>query len=593
MKQDKGNDFENLLKSYKFNNNNPLITLLYMYKGNWGKLLVSIMFFIVKNSPVWIIPIVTANIINIASNPSKYSLGSLKLNLIIAILAIIQNVPTHMMHIKYLAQPVRYVEAKLRSNLVSKLQILSISYHKELKSGKLQSKVLRDVEAIQLLSMQIYSTILPLVFNILVALIITVTKSPMMALFFFITLPTALIFTGLFRKNIRTSNTDFRKEIEEMSANVAEMVEMVPVTRAHGLENIEIERMQRQLNLVKSKGYHLDLITAFFGASSWVVFQVFQVISLGFTGYQAYMGRISIGEVVLYQGYFTSILNQVANVMNTYPILVKGMESINSVGEILTANDVENNRGKKKVKKVSGDINFENVEFSYQDSKEPVLKDFNLHVKQGECIAFVGESGAGKSTILNLIVGFNSPTKGRILLDDVDMSELDLTSYRKFIAVVPQNTLLFSGTLRENITYGLSSVDDEKLNEIMEYANIVEFTSKLPGGIDTQVGEHGGKLSGGQRQRIAIARALMRDPQIIMLDEATSALDNISELQVQKAMNNLIKGRTTFIVAHRLSTIRDADKIAVMSNGRCVEFGTYDELVAKQGEFYKLKKLQL
>ncbi len=593
MKQDNGNDFENLLNSYKFNNNKPLITLLYMYKGNWGKLLVSIMFFVVKNSPVWIIPIVTANIINIASNPSEYSLGSLKLNIIIAILAIIQNVPTQMMHIKYLARPVRYVEAKLRSNLVGKLQILSISYHKELKSGKLQSKVLRDVEAIQLLSMQIYSTILPLVFNILVALIITVTKSPMMALFFLITLPTALIFTGLFRRNIRTSNTHFRKEIEEMSANVAEMVEMVPVTRAHGLENIEIEKMRLQLNLVKNKGYHLDLITAFFGASSWVVFQVFQVISLGFTGYQAYMGRISIGEVVLYQGYFTSILNQVANVMNTYPILVKGMESINSVGEILTANDVENNKGKVKVKKVSGDINFENVEFSYQNSNEPVLKDFNLHVKQGECIAFVGESGAGKSTILNLIVGFNSPTKGRILLDGVDMSELDLTSYRKFIAVVPQNTILFSGTLRENITYGLSSVDDEKLEEIMEYANIVEFTSKLPAGIDTQVGEHGGKLSGGQRQRIAIARALIRDPQIIMLDEATSALDNISELQVQKAMNNLIKGRTTFIVAHRLSTIRDADKIAVMRNGRCVEFGTYDELVARQGEFYKLKKLQL
>jgi ATP-binding cassette subfamily B protein len=593
MKQENGNDFENLLKSYKFNNNRPLITLLYMYKGNWGKLLVSIMFFVVKNSPVWIIPIVTANIINIASNPSKYSLSSLRLNLIIALFAIIQNVPTQMLHIKYLAQPVRYVEAKLRSNLVSKLQILSISYHKELKSGRLQSKVLRDVEAIQLLSMQIYSTILPLVFNISVALIITVTQSPMMALFFFITLPTALIFTGLFRKNIRTSNTEFRKEIEEMSANVAEMVEMVPVTRAHGLENIEIEKMQLQLNLVKNKGYHLDLITAFFGASSWVVFQVFQVISLGFTGYQAYKGRISIGEVVLYQGYFTSILNQVANVMNTYPIIVKGIESINSVGEILTVSDVENNKGKVKVKKVRGDIKFENVEFRYGDSNETVLKDFNLDVKKGECIAFVGESGAGKSTILNLIVGFNSPTKGRVLLDGVDMSELDLTSYRKFIAVVPQNTILFSGTLRENITYGLSSVDDEKLDEIMEYANIKEFTSKLPDGIDTKIGEHGGKLSGGQRQRIAIARALIRDPQIIMLDEATSALDNISELQVQKAMNNLIKGRTTFIVAHRLSTIRDADKIAVMSNGVCVEFGTYDELVARQGEFYKLKKLQL
>jgi len=593
MKQDNSDDFENLLNSYKFYNNKPLITLLYMYKGNWGKLLVSIIFFIFKNSPVWIIPIVTANIIDIVSNPSIYSLSGLKINLIIAILAIVQNVPTQMMHIKYLCQPVRYVEAKLRSNLVEKLQILSISYHKELKSGKLQSKVLRDVEAIQFLSMQIYSTILPLIFNISVALVITIHKSPMVALFFFLTLPTALIFTSLFRKNIKESNTDFRREIEEMSANVAEMVEMVPVTRAHGLENVEIKKMQHQLNEVRSKGYHLDIITALFGASSWVVFQVFQVFCLGFTGYQAYIGKISVGDVVLYQGYFTSILNQISNVINTYPILIKGMESINSVGEILIASDIENNKGKKKVKKVSGDIIFENVEFGYQTGKAPVLKNFNLHVKKGECIAFVGESGAGKTTILNLIIGFNNPTFGKILLDGVDMSKLDLRSYRKFIAVVPQNTILFSGTLRENITYGLTNVSDEKLKQIIEYSNIKEFIDKLPDEIDTQVGEHGGKLSGGQRQRIAIARALIRDPQIIMLDEATSALDNISELQVQRAMNNLIKGRTTFVVAHRLSTIRDADKIAVMSHGSCVEYGTYDELVAKHGEFYKLKQLQL
>lgn len=593
MEQDSSNDFESLLNSYKFNNNKPLITLLYMYKGNWGKLLLSIIFFIIKNSPVWIIPIVTANIINIASNPTKYNLRSLWLNLIIAILAIVQNIPTQMMHIKYLSEPVRYVEAKLRSNLVKKLQILSISYHKELKSGKLQSKVLRDVEAIQLLSVQIYTTILPVIFNISVALAVTVTKSPIVALFFFLTLPLALIFASFFRKNIRESNKSFRKEIEEMSANVAEMVEMVPVTRAHGLEKIEIKKMERQLNEVKSKGYHLDIITALFGASSWVVFQIFQVVCLGFTGYQAYRGRITVGEVVLYQGYFTSILNQISNIINSYPMLVKGMESINSVGEILIASDVEKNKGKKKVKKVSGNITFENVEFGYEKGKVPVLKDFNLQIKKGECIAFVGESGAGKTTILNLIIGFNKPTKGKIYLDGVDMSELDLSSYRKFIAVVPQNTILFSGTIRENITYGLSSVTDEKLKEVIEYSNIKEFIDKLPNGIDTQVGEHGGKLSGGQRQRIAIARALIRDPQIIVLDEATSALDNISELQVQKAMNNLIKGRTTFVVAHRLSTIRDADKIAVMNSGSCIEYGTYNELVDKRGEFYKLKKLQL
>jgi len=581
------NDFESLLKSYKLNKNRPLVTLFYMYKGNWGKLIISIIFFIIKNCPVWILPIVTANIIDIASNRTRNNINGLWINLAVAAVVILQNIPTQMLHMKFLCEPVRYVEAKLRSGLVKKLQILSISYHKELQSGKLQSKVLRDVEAIQFLSMQIYITILPVIFNIAVALIVTVSKSFTVAIFFLLTLPAALIFITLFGKNIKITNSEFRKEIEEMSANVAEMVEMVPLTRAHGLEKIEITKIDKQLKRVRKTGYHLDIINGLFGAYSWATFQIFQVICLGFTGYQAYMGRITVGDVVLYQSYFASILGQIANVINTYPVLVKGVESINSVGEILVVDDIEDNKGKKKVNDVNGEFSFENVEFRYDPSEKPVLNDFTMKVKKGECIAFVGESGAGKTTILNLIIGFNKATKGRILMDGMDMSKLDLRSYREHIAVVPQNTILFSGTIRENITYGLNSISEERLQEVIQYANLEDVMDKLPDGVDTKIGEHGGNLSGGQKQRISIARALIRDPKIIVLDEATSALDSVAELQVQKAMKSLIEGHTTFIVAHRLSTIKDADHIVVMKNGSCVEYGTYDELVAKHGEFYK------
>ena len=178
------------------------------------------------------------------------------------------------------------------------------------------------------------------------------------------------------------------------------------------------------------------------------------------------------------------------------------------------------------------------------------------------------------------------------MLDGVNLTEIDLDNYRKFLAVVPQNTILFSGSIRENITYGLPSVSEEELNLVIESANLRDFLAKLPQGVDTLIGEHGGKLSGGQRQRIAIARALIRDPQVIVLDEATSALDSISEAQVQKAMKNLIQGRTTFIVAHRFSTIRDADRIAVIKGGTCAEIGTYAELMRNQGEFYQLETLQ-
>ena len=192
---------------------------------------------------------------------------------------------------------------------------------------------------------------------------------------------------------------------------------------------------------------------------------------------------------------------------------------------------------------------------------------------------------------MNMIIGFLLPTKGEMLVDGKPIEALNLTDYRHFISVVPQNSILFTGTIRENITYGLAHVDEELLDEVVKLSNIDEFLKDLPNGLDTMIGENGGKLSGGQKQRISIARALIRDPKILILDEATSALDNISEYHVQRAISHLIDGRTTFIVAHRLSTIRDADRIVVMDGGRCVEMGTYEELMEQKGKFYELKTL--
>ena len=207
-------------------------------------------------------------------------------------------------------------------------------------------------------------------------------------------------------------------------------------------------------------------------------------------------------------------------------------------------------------------------------------------------MALVGESGSGKSTVLNLVIGFNKLDSGSLKIDGIDAADIDMRSYRRFISMVPQNSILFSGTIRENITYGRQHVTEELLNYAVRAAQLESVIAKLPDGLDTMVGEHGAKLSGGQRQRISIARAIIRNPQVIIFDEATSALDSVTESEIQKAIENLTKDRTTFIVAHRLSTIKNADKIAVMENGRCVEYGTYDELMAKKGAFYKLKQMQ-
>ena len=250
------------------------------------------------------------------------------------------------------------------------------------------------------------------------------------------------------------------------------------------------------------------------------------------------------------------------------------------------------NDGKEALKSVEGEFDFKNVRFAYNNTDKPVLHELNLHVDKGQTIALVGESGAGKSTILNLVIGFNFATDGVVTIDGHDMRDIDLRTYRKHLAVVPQTSILFSGTIRDNITYGIDDFDEEALNKVVDAANLRDLIDSLPDGLDTVVGEHGGKLSGGQRQRVSIARALMRNPEVIVLDEATSALDSISEKLIQEALNNLTKDRTTFIVAHRLSTIKGADRIAVIADGHCVEYGTYDELMELKGEFYQMKSIQ-
>ena len=304
-------------------------------------------------------------------------------------------------------------------------------------------------------------------------------------------------------------------------------------------------------------------------------------------------GLIQIGDVTFYQSSFTTVVNQFTSLINLLPILTKGLESVTSIGEVLTSDDIEHNEGKLELTSLKGEYSFKNVTFSYRDSDQPVLNGFNLEVKAGETIALVGESGSGKTTALNLVIGFITPTDGRLLIDGHDVNDLNLRSYRRFISVVPQTPILFTGTVRENIVYGLDHVTDEEVEHAVEAANLKSVIAKLPKGLDTMIEEHGANLSGGQRQRISIARAIIRNPQVIILDEATSALDTISEKEIQDALDRLIQGRTTFIVAHRLSTVRGADRIVVLDKGKIREEGSYQELMALKGEFYEMERLQM
>lgn len=593
LRAPKGIDVESwFIECYKKHKGHPMQILLGLYKGNYHKFFLAVIFFFIKHAPVWVLPIVTANIINDITSGSPETYQNIIIQAMIVIVLVALNIPMNYMYTRYKSLATRYAETGLRRALVRKLQQLSISYHKETQSGRLQSKIMRDVEAVETLSTQMFLSILNIALNIAIALIVTINKSLVVFIFFLLTTPIAAATMVFFRNVMKKRNNEFRKEMEETSARVMEMVELIPVTRAHALEEEEVQKMSGQLFAVAEKGYRLDVIQSLFGSVGWAIFQIFQVVCLGFTGFLAIKGTVMPGDITLYQSYFATIVSQVSSLMSLIPTIAKGIESVNSIGEVLLEDDIEQNEGKEIIKDIYGEFDFKDVTFRYNNIDRPVLHNLNLHVDKGETIALVGESGAGKSTILNLVIGFNQVNSGEVLIDGHNMKDIDLRSYRKHLAVVPQTSILFSGTIRDNITYGVDNVDEATLDEIVKAANLTDLINSLPDGLDTMVGEHGGKLSGGQRQRISIARALIRNPKVIVLDEATSALDSISEKLIQEALNNLTKDRTTFIVAHRLSTIKDADKIAVIADGHCVEYGTYDELMNLKGEFYQMKKIQ-
>ena len=583
----------------QYKNQNPLRTLWKLSEARHGQLLLVAIFYAIKQSPVWVLPIVTGNIITHISSidamrhghflspqftsavNNRAELTYIGLNALVMFVLIVQNIPMHTLYAKCLSSAVRHVQLVLRSALVVRLQQLSMRFHDDTQSGKLQSKVLRDVEAIETLSRILIENLLSGSIILCIAMFVTLRTRPSTALFFLLTVPAAVLLTRVFHKPIRKRNENFRQEVEAMSARMSEMIEMIPITRAHAVEETEVEQMQRRLVAIHDSGTKLDVTNNLFGSSAWATFQSFQLLCLLFNIWQCYRGTLSVGDVVMFQGFFAMIVGAVSGLVNMMPQLTTGFESMRSIGEVLESPDLEHNQGKKTVTAVRGDFAFDHTTFKYATAAKAAVQDLNLTVKAGECVAIVGESGSGKSTLMNLIIGFRRPTAGRILLDGVDMAGVNFRTFRRFLAVVPQQTVLFTGSVRDNITYGLNDVSEARLQAALEQANCLDFVHKLPDGLNTPIGSHGGKLSGGQRQRIAIARALLRDPRVIILDEATSALDAHSEFLVQQAINRLIEGRTTFIVAHRLSTIRHADRIVVMQDGRMIEVGSHAELLAR------------
>ena len=578
---------------HKFSGEKTFKTLRYLMEDEKRNFALAVIFFSIKHSPAWILPLLTANMID--DLIQKQSVWSLVINSGLFIFVVLQNFPTNLLYVKFLSKGIRNIENNLRSSLVERLQQLSMGFFHKTNAGLIQSKVIRDVENIEQMLRHMSDGGQAAINGIVGCLIISALKVPQFLPFFLILVPLSAMFIIRMRKTSSIRNDAFRAEIEKMSNNVNEMTTLIPVTRAHALEDDALETMYKSFSNVRRAGLSLDAFNARFNAGSWVLFQMANALCLIFAIYCAWTGFISIstGEVVLLSSYFGQLIGSVILLSSLMPLISKGLNSIKSLGAVLESPDIEENQGKQELTTVNGVIAFNNVSFRYAESGALALDSISVSAKPGELIALVGSSGSGKSTFINLVIGFLKPTKGSINLDGFDLQDLDLRTVRKHISVVPQESILFDGTIKENIAYGISDVSDQELNRALSDANALGFVTQLPDGINTLVGDRGAKLSGGQKQRLAIARALIRNPKILILDEATSALDSESEHLIQQAISEILKNKTTFVVAHRLSTVKNASKILVLDHGKVVESGSHSELLKLNGQYANLYSHQL
>ena len=552
------------------------------------------MLWFLRSSPFWVLPLVTANVIETVSAPATHSLSSLGWNAVWGTGFILQHLVTHGWHYRTLSLAVRRIEARLRLAVCRQFQLLSISYHKHTHSGALQSKVMHDVENVGLTLRELYSNGLYALCTVLVTLTVVACRAPSFVPILLLTTPVVAGLHYLLRERLGDASHHFRRETEAFAARLRGMLDILPVTRSHAAEQDELDRIERQVDQLRDAGLRLDQQYGEANAAAWVVFAEFGLLGLILTAWLSYRRILPLtpGDVVLIGGYFAVLTTVLTGFLNTLAVVSRGLDGLRSLDEVLECTDLEIRNGQHHLSEVRGAFDFQNVSFTYpgQQAGTAALVDFSLRLAPGETLGIIGASGAGKSTLLGLLLGFHVPNQGRLLLDGVDMKTVDLPSFRRRVAVVSQETMLFAGTVRENILYGMRGATEAQLRKAIEGANAAEFIARLPRGLDTLLGERGARLSGGERQRIAIARAFIREPRVLILDEATSALDMESEELVHDALDRLMMNRTTFIVAHRLNSLRRADRIAVLKAGRLIEVGSLAHLLSQpEGEYVRLQ----
>jgi ATP-binding cassette, subfamily B, bacterial len=481
----------------------------------------------------------------------------------------------------------------LRRSLFDRLLHLPLPKLWEMKTGGILSRLTGDVDTTTgLLQMALVSPSLSVI-RLIIAVVVLLVLNWRLALTALAIIPGVVVMSFVFARRVRPIYRSVRKDVEQIDGRVGETFSGIRVVRAFRRELRELLDYARGRHTVLRKELFANRREMFLWTSWGLLLGVVNVVIVWYGGYLHLGGRASIGDIMAFQWYTFLLLNPVWNIVNSFSELQRSLAAMERVFEILAmSEDKPDKPDARDAPSVVRELCFEGVQFEYREGR-PVVQNFNVVVPSGSVVALVGRSGAGKTTVTDLVARFHDPTHGRILLNGTDIRDFRLSSYRDLLAIVQQDVFLFDGSVRDNIAYGRQDATEAEVEDAARRANAHEFIVRLPEQYDTFIGERGVKLSGGQQQRLAIARAVLKSPQILILDEATSNLDTESEQLIQASMATLLAGRTTFVIAHRLSTVRRADLILLMEEGRVIERGRHEELMQARGAYYGMVLRQM